>query len=145
MSNTTATLNDLIALLHDGEKFYTEAAEKVKTPAYRSLFQRMARTKQAIAVDLAAHVAAHGETASNEGTFSGTLHKAYSAVRAKLGKDPETVYISQLEETEDRLLEAFRDQLGTNNMEIRSVIEKYYPEVKRAHDELRELKQQLAA
>jgi len=146
MGNASATLNDLIELLHDGEKFYAEAAEKVKTPAYQSLFQRMARTKQAIAADLAVHVAAHGEKASNDGTLAGTMRKAYTEVRAKLGKDAEAVYVAQLEQTEDRILEAFRDQLSSDSsVEVRGVVERYYPEVKRAHDEMRELKHRLAA
>jgi len=143
---TTSTLKELIELLHDGESFYTDAASKVKIPAYANLFLRLARTKGSIARDLAVHVAAQGETAPEGGTVFGALRKFYTDIRASIGTDAESVYVGQLEQTEDRILEAFRKEVTTSdNAEIRLIAERYYPEVKRAHDEMRELKQRLAA
>ena len=42
---TSSNLKDLIELLNDGEKFYSEAADRVKIPAYANLFRRMARPR----------------------------------------------------------------------------------------------------
>jgi uncharacterized protein (TIGR02284 family) len=146
MTNTASTLKDLIELLHDGEKFYTDAASKVSSSVYTELFQRMAQTKRSIASDLSVHVTARGETPPDGGTIFGSLRKTYTDVAASLGKDKESVYVSQLEQTEDRLLEAFQKELTTNdNPEVRRIVERYYPEVKRAHDEMAQLKARIAA
>jgi uncharacterized protein (TIGR02284 family) len=146
MSQTTSKLNDLIELLNDGENFYAEAAAKVKLPAYKNLFMRMASLKRAISADLASHVTAHGGTAATGGTVFGSLRKMYADVRASMTKDSESVYVAQLEQTEDRILEAFRSELiDADSVEVRRIAERHYPELKRAHDEMRDLKHRLAA
>ncbi|UXI68303.1 PA2169 family four-helix-bundle protein [Tahibacter amnicola] len=146
MSDTTGKLKDLIELLHDGEKFYTEAATKVKVPAFANLFARMARMKQAIANDLSTQVGSHGEKAPTGGTMFGALRQLYTDIRASMSRDAEAVYVAQLEQTEDRILEAFRDELTkSDNVEVRNIAERHYPEIKRAHDEMRDLKSRLAA
>jgi len=146
MTKTTSALKELIELLHDGEKFYTDAAAKVSSSVYGELFQRMAQTKRSIANDLAVHVSARGESPPDGGTVFGSLRQTYADVAASLGRDKESVYISQLEQTEDRLLEAFQKELTTNdNPEVRRIVERYYPEVKRAHDEMAQLKARIAA
>ena len=144
--STTSNLKDLVELLNDGEKFYDEAATKVKTAAYADLFRRMARQKQAIASDLSTRLAAHGETAPQGGTMLGSLRKFYTDMRASMTKDNEAVYVAQLEQTEDRILEAFRDDLTqSEDMELRRIAERHYPDLKRTHDEMRDLKRRLAA
>lgn len=146
MSTTTSKLNDLIELLNDGENFYTEAAAKVKLPAYKNLFLRMATIKRAVSADLASHVAAHGGDVASGGTVFGSLRKMYADIRASMTKDSEAVYVAQLEQTEDRILEAFRDELNDDeSLEVRRLAERHYPELKRAHDEMRDLKHRLAA
>ena len=146
MSKTTSKLNDLIELLNDGENFYTEAAAKVKLPAYKNLFLRMATLKRAVSADLASHVTAHGGDAASGGTVFGSLRKMYADVRASMTSDSEAVYVAQLEQTEDRILEAFRDELNDDeSLEVRRLAERHYPELKRAHDEMRDLKHRLAA
>lgn len=144
--STTSNLKDLVELLNDGEKFYSEAATKVKIPAYANLFQRMAQQKQAIASDLSARLASHGETAPEGGTLLGSLRKFYADVRASMSSDAESIYVAQLEQTEDRILEAFRDELTqSEDMELRRIAERHYPDLKRTHDEMRDLKRRLAA
>jgi uncharacterized protein (TIGR02284 family) len=144
--STSSNLKDLVELLNDGEKFYVEAAGKVKIPAYANLFQRMASQKRAIANDLAARLAAMGESAPEGGTMLGSLRKFYTDVRASMSKDSETVYVAQLEQTEDRILEAFRDDLTqSDDLELRRIAERHYPDLKRTHDEMRDLKRRLAA
>lgn len=144
--STSSNLKDLIELLNDGEKFYAEAAAKVKIPAYANLFQRMAQQKRTIASDLSARLSMLGESTPQGGTVLGSLRKFYTDVRASMSKDSEAVYVSQLEQTEDRILEAFREELTqSEDLELRRIAERHYPDLKRTHDEMRDLKQRLAA
>lgn len=144
MSKTTTSLNELIAVLNDGVKFYADAAGSTESEVYRNLFQRMASTKRAIAADLKAEVAYHGETPVDGGTVTGSLRQAYTDLRASLSENPDAQYISQLEDSEDRILHAFQDALTiSDKAEVRQIAQNYLPDIKRMHSEMRELKQQI--
>jgi uncharacterized protein (TIGR02284 family) len=142
MSPTTAQLNELIDVLTDGVKFHEEAARVVDGP-YQALFQRLASTKRAILADLKAEVAYHGEAPAEGGTLAGSLRQAYTELRARVSGEPGAKYIAQLEETEDRILRAFTDALTTSERaEVRQIAQNHLPEIRRMHDEMRELKSQ---
>lgn len=144
MSTTTTSLNELIEVLNDGVKFYADAAASTDSETYRNLFQRMASTKRAIAADLKAEVAYQGEQPADGGTVVGSLRQAYTDLRASLSDNPDAHYISQLEDSEDRILHAFQDALTiSDKAEVRQIAQNYLPDIKRMHSEMRELKQQL--
>lgn len=142
MSQTADQLNDLIAVLTDGVKFYEEAARTIDG-SYQALFQRMASTKRAIVADLRAEVAYHGEAPAG-GTLGGSLRQAYTDLAARLSSKPDAKYVAQLEEAEDRILRAFTDALTTSERaEVRQVAQNYLPDIRRMHEEMRVLKAQL--
>jgi len=144
MKTDTATLKDLVEVLNDGKKFYEEASTKVQRPELRQLFGRMAMTKGAIAGDLKTKIVAAGKDAPDGGSFSGSLHKAYGEVRAKLSSSPDGEYVGQREGFEDRILHAFRDAADkSDDMEVRALASKYMPEVLRDHNEMSSLKHQM--
>jgi uncharacterized protein (TIGR02284 family) len=144
MTQTTASLNELIEVLNDGVKFYDDAASSTKSDNYRQLFQRMASTKRAIAADLKAEVTYQGEKPAKSGTVAGSLRQTYTDLRAKLSDKPDAKYIGQLEESEDRILNAFQDALTTSDQaQVRQIAQNYLPDIRRMHDEMRSLKQQV--
>ena len=146
MTKTTSTLNELIEVLNDGVSFYEDAGKSTDNGAYKSLFTRMASTKRSIAADLKAQVALHGETPAEGGTIAGSLRKAYTDITASMSKHSDDKYISQLEETEDRILHSFQDALtSSDRAEVRQIAQNYLPDVRRMHDEMRALKQQTKA
>jgi uncharacterized protein (TIGR02284 family) len=146
MSKTTADINELIEVLNDGVSFYDDAATWTDNAAYRQVFLRMARSKRAIVTDLKAHVSQHGESPADGGTIAGALRKTYTDVRARMSSDPDAQYIDHLEETEDRILQAFQDGLTTaESAEVRQIAQQYLPDVRRMHHEMRSLKQQVKA
>lgn len=140
-NNDTGTLNDLIEVLNDGKAFYEEAASKARADL-ATTFQGMARTKAAIAADLAAHVATLGEKPATGGTFFGSIRKAYAEMRTAIASDQNAEYVSQLEEFEDRILHTFRGAVeNSDDPAVRSIAQRYLPDVKRDHDAMRALKQ----
>ncbi len=143
MSKTSADINEMIEVLNDGVKFYEDAAGD---SPHSVLFRRMASSKRAIAADLKAEVSLHGEKPAEGGTISGALRRTYTDIRAKLSSDPEAQYISQLEETEDKILRSFQDSLtSSENAAVRQIAQRYLPDVRRMHNEMRDLKQQFKA
>ena len=138
----TATLNDMIEVLNDGKTFYEEASIEVDRADLKTLFIRMARTKQAIANDLRTAVVANDAKPAEGGSFVGKLRTAYAEVRAKLSSHKDDEYVTQLEEFEDRIMCAFKKAASTSDDEVvRTIANRYMPEVMRDHNEMKTLKQ----
>lgn len=139
MSNKTAhTLNDLIAIARDGKDFYEEAAQKVDDTELRTLFARIATTKAQIVNDLSAAVQSAGGKPEDSGTFVGSMQQMYGKIRATLG-DKEYGYVAELEESEDRLLEAFDEASRDADTPpaAREIVVRLLPEVRACHDVMR--------
>jgi uncharacterized protein (TIGR02284 family) len=144
MKHDTYTLKQLVEVLNDSKKFYEEASAKVDQPELQQLFTRMARTKGAIASDLKTQITASGKKAPEGGSAGGMLLKAYGEIRAKLSSAPDREYISQLEDFEDRIVDAFRDAAAeSDDAGVRDLATKYMPEVMRDHSQMSALKQQM--
>jgi len=138
----TTTLNDMIEILNDGKMFYEEAAIEVNRADLKTLFVRMACIKQAIANDLRTAVVANGAKPAEGGSFAGKLRTAYAEVRAKLSSHKDDEYVTQLEEFEDRIMCAFKNAASTSDDQaVRTIANRYMPEVMRDHNEMKALKE----
>ena len=135
------SLNDLIEIARDGGDFYTAAASEVKNSELSTLFGQMATHKRDIVAGLSADVAATGGTPADHGTMVGTMRQAYGKVRAALG-DNDYAYVAELEDTEDRLLAAFRDTISDKDTPAaaRTAAEKFMPRVVECHNIMRSRK-----
>ncbi len=139
MSNKTAnTLNDLISIARDGKEFYEEAAQKVDDAELKTLFARIATTKAQIVSELSSAVQAAGGKPEDSGTMVGSMQQMYGKIRAALG-DTEYGYVAELEESEDRLLEAFDEAARDADTPpaARDVVVRLLPEVRACHDVMR--------
>lgn len=140
-SKTEHSLNELIEIARDGEDFYNEAATKVNDVELETLFKRIANNKADIASSLSRAVAAAGGKPATDGTFVGSVQKMYGNFRAALG-DTQYGYVAQLEETEDRLLEAFKEVLADEDTTplVRTEVTRLLPEVQDTHKVMRKRK-----
>lgn len=138
------SLNDLIEIARDGSEFYSEAAGKVKNPQLSTLFNQMAAHKQEIVNGLSSDVAAAGGKPADHGTMVGSMHQLYGKARAALG-DTDYAYVSELEESEDRLLGAFKDTIADRDTPAaaRMAAEQFMPRVVECHNIMRNHKQAL--
>lgn len=132
------SLNDLIEIARDGSDFYTEAAENVKDAELSSLFRQMASHKREIVSGLSASVAASGGKPAEHGTMVGTMQQTYGKMRAALG-DTSYGYVAQLEESEDRLLAAFKETISDQDTPAaaRASAEQFMPRVVECHNIMR--------
>jgi uncharacterized protein (TIGR02284 family) len=141
VNSDTATLNDMIEVLDDGQSFYQEAAIHVERPDLKDLFERMARTKQSIAEGLRTAVVANGAKPPIDGSFAGSLRKAYAEVRAALSSHKDYEYVAQLEKFEDRILSSFENAVAESDDDVvRSIANRYVPELTRDYNEMKTLR-----
>lgn len=138
------SLNDLIEIARDGSEFYTEAASKVDNPELSALFTQMAGHKREIVSGLTADVSAIGGEPADKGTVAGSMRQAYANVRAALG-NKDYAYVAELEEVEDKLLEAFKDTIQDNDAPAaaKAAAQRHLPRVQECHDIMRNRKMAL--
>lgn len=147
MSNKTAnTLNDLISIARDGKEFYEDAAQEVDDAELKTLFARIATSKAQIVNELSTAVQAAGGKPEDSGTMVGSMQQMYGKIRAALG-DTEYGYVAELEESEDRLLEAFDEAARDADTPpaARDVVVRLLPEVRSCHDVMRARKHAMKA
>lgn len=146
MSKDLNQLKEIVEIARDGEKFYQDAEASVSVPTLRPLFARMATAKRELVNSLSLKISAAGETPPQSGTMAGAVRKVYTDVAAKLSSKDAEIFVAQLEETEDRLLEQVQKaSTEVTDPSIRSILEAYLPKVRACHDEMRDLKRRLAA
>ncbi len=140
------TLNEMIEVLEDGCKFYTEAAEKVRRPDLKPLFRQLAGTKEAIANDLKALAVHEQQSPVQHGSLAGMLHILYAEVRAKLSSDKDYTYIAALEESEDRILHVFGNAVvNSDDPKVRDIAQKHLAALTKGHAQMSSLKHGRAA
>jgi uncharacterized protein (TIGR02284 family) len=140
------TVKELVQISRDGLEFYQDAIDEVQSERLKTVFSRMAGNKRTLIAALSSKLAMNDENVPTDGTFAGSLRKTYTDVRAMLSSNEDKVYVSQLEETEDRLLHHFQKALDdSTDPSVKGLLQQYYPQVKACHDEMRSLKQQIAA
>lgn len=135
------SLNDLIAIARDGKEFYEEAQTKVDDTELSQLFGRIAAVKAEIVSSLSATVESTGGDATSSGTMVGSMQQLYGKVRAAFG-DKEYGYVAELEESEDRLLKAFKETIDDDSTppQAREAARALLPKVQEVHNTMRDRK-----
>jgi uncharacterized protein (TIGR02284 family) len=139
-------LQELVQIARDNADFYESARDDVKNPALKDIFTRMAAAKRSLIQSLGARLALSGEEVPDSGTMAGNMRKMYADMKASFSKNDDAIYVAQLEEAEDRLLEHFNASLQKlDDVRMREAVSAQLPQVRACHDEMRALKRRLAA
>lgn len=136
-----SNVKDIVQIARDSASFYTEAMQKVDDPHIKSMFSSMAQHKQRIIDSLSEKLKMGNEIAPEHGTVAGTIRKNYADLLASFTTNDAKVYVSQLEETEDRLLRHFQEAIqDAEDPGVRALLEAHMPQVRSCHDQMRTLK-----
>jgi uncharacterized protein (TIGR02284 family) len=137
-SPTISTLNDLIHNCRDGEQGFRSAAENVKDPALKSLFNDYARERAAFAEELKTEVARLGGAPGEGGTAAGAMHRGWMDVKGSLtGRDDESI-LNEAERGEDVAVQSYRTALEEPlPQSVKTMVDRQYAHVKAAHDRVR--------
>lgn len=135
------TVKELVQIARDGATFYEESIGKVEDPRLKSIFTDMAKHKREVIQSLSSTLRVNDEDVPEDGTIAGKFRQGYADVRAALTKDDAKVYVTQLEESEDRLLHHFESAInGVDDPSVRSLLQTHMPQVRACHDQMRALK-----
>lgn len=135
-------VKELVQIARDGASFYSEAMRKVEDPHIKAIFSSMAQHKQQIIDSLSANLRMNDQEPPSGGTAAGMIRKSYADLLAAISSKDAKVYVSQLEETEDRLLRRFEEAIeDADDPAVVSLLQSHMPQVRACHDEMRTLKE----
>ena len=146
MTTPAATLNELIEITRDGLDFYTEAVGHVKNPHLRIVFRGIINAKHQLIDALSERVREDGARPSLDGTFIGGFRKLYADLKVRMKRERQAAYVAALEQSEDRLLAAFEQAAAeASDPMLRDAILRSLPRVRLCHEEMRNLRMDMAA
>ena len=146
IKTTIKTLNDLIEVLKDGQQGFATAAKHVKLPELARFFERYSEQRAEFAAELQARVLAYGADAETSGTFTGSMHRAWTNLKTALSTNDPQILLDEAERGEDVAVAAYRDAIETGGLDkpTQDIVSSQYGDVKAAHDHVKMLRDSLA-
>ena len=135
-----STLNDLIETCRDGQNGFETAADGVKNPELKELFNSYSRQRAGFVGALQDEVRRMGGEPEDSGTVAGALHHGWMNIKSVVTGGDDNSIITECERGEDSALTAYRDALGKDMPAgVRSTVERQFSQVKEAHERIRAL------
>lgn len=133
------SLNELIAMCHNGGNGYTLACNRVDSEVLRGLFEAYARQRGEFAELLRQEVLQLGGTPETGGDLAGALHRLWIRLRRALAASDETIVAECL--TGDaaalEVYEEARQRITVGPLE--ELVEQQYEAIRAAHGRLQSL------
>ena len=138
--NVVDVLNDLLESSRDGEQGFRASAEHARAGELQSLFRRRAEECALAAAELAQAVLAHGGTPSDDGTFSGALHRSWMAIKTALSSNDDKIVLEECERGEDAAVAHYQKALEhALPPDVRALVQRQAEGARRNHDEVKAL------
>ncbi len=137
-----STVNGLIETLKDGEKGFKEAAEAVKDPQLKSLFQEYAQQRSRFATELQTQARSLGESDPEKtSSTAGAMHRAWINLKSAVTSGDDKAILSECERGEDSAVHEFEEAIQDGlTSPLRDIVSRQYSEIKSAHDRVKHLR-----
>ncbi len=139
---TVSTLNSLIESLKDGQEGFRQAAEAVKAPELKSLFNELSLQRSKFAGELQNQVIQMGESnPEDSSSTAGALHRAWIGLKGAVTNQDDHAILSECERGEDSAVAAYKKAMEAElPAPAYDLVSRQYTDVKAAHDRVRALR-----
>jgi uncharacterized protein (TIGR02284 family) len=135
-------LNDLIETCRDGENGFQTAAEHVKDPDLKRLFNERSVQRAQFASELESEVRQLGGTPTKTGSVSAAFHRGWMNIKSIVTGGSDDAIVAECERGEDAAVESYQRVLKQNlPPNVLPVAKHQFTEIKRAHDRIRDLEE----
>jgi uncharacterized protein (TIGR02284 family) len=137
-----STINGLIETLKDGQEGFKQAAEGVKDPGLKSLFQEYSQQRARFAAELQSQARQLGEPEPEDSSSAaGAMHRAWINLKSVVTSGDDHAILAEAERGEDSAVKEFQEALEDGlSSPILETVSQQYSEVKTAHDRIRNLR-----
>ena len=144
MKTESKIIENLVETLKDGQEGFKQAAEGVKDPQLKSLFNEYSQQRARFVTELRGQSLGKSDTDTGSST-AGALHRAWVDTKVALGGDDHTV-LDWLEHGEDVAKDDYNKALGGNlPATVMEIVRRQAASVQRDHDRVRALRDQTKA
>ena len=144
-TETTTTLNTLIATLIDSAEGYEKSAGDVENPRFAEMFNARAQERQQAITHLQAAVAQAGGNPEDDGSIMGSLYRGMQTLREAVSTRDDAAIIAEIERGEDYLKDKFETAMDNVDLDSRALdaVTEAWASVQAGHDEMSQLKHQV--
>jgi uncharacterized protein (TIGR02284 family) len=137
-----SVINDLIETLKDGQEGFKQAAEGVKDPQLKSVFDQYSRQRSRFAAELQNQAQALGESEpETSSSAAGALHRAWINLKSAVSRGDDHAILAECERGEDSAVEEYKKALDSNlSSSVREIVSRQYAEIKKALDHIKTLR-----
>jgi uncharacterized protein (TIGR02284 family) len=142
MNNQDKIIENLIETLKDGQEGFKQAAEAVKDPQLKSLFDEYSRQRAQFAVELRSKAQSPDERESKmSGSAAGALHRGWINLKSALTSGDDHAILAECERGEDSAVEEFQKALDNGlSAPVQQIVSRQYAQIKEAHDRIKHLR-----
>jgi uncharacterized protein (TIGR02284 family) len=142
-----SVFEDLIQTLENGHKGFDQVAEHLEGQAGSAVAERMrtfAEQRADFSTELRSLASMHGINVADSGSVAGAVHRGWIGLKDALTGDDAGAVLGAAETGEDHAVAEYEEALEMDlPAEVRTVIQRQAAEVRRAHDEVRNLRDTL--
>src|SRR5204863_4598755 len=137
-----SVIDDLIQTLKDGQEGFKQAADGVKAPQLKSLFNEYSSQRSQFATELQSQARSLGRSQPEEsGSTAGALHRTWINLKSAVTSGDDHAILAECERGEDSAVKEYEKALKDNlSPSLRDIVARQYSEVKSAHDRIRKLR-----
>lgn len=134
-------LEDLAETCRNGHQGYLEAAQHIKDPSLRTIFNQFATERASCAAELENELIRLGRhDPDRKGTTVGALHRSWLSVKDALGSGDDGI-LSSVEAAEDHAKKQYEDATKADlPNDVREIVSRQAAKIYAAHDRIRALR-----
>jgi len=138
----TSRINDLIETLKDGQEGFKQAAEGVKDPQLKSLFNDYSLQRSRFATELQSEARVLGESKpETSSSAAGALHRAWINLKSAVTSGDDHAILAECERGEDSAVEEYKKAMNDNlSASLRGIVARQFAQIKEAHDRIKNLR-----
>ena len=142
MKEQDKIVDNLIETLKDGQEGFKQAAEGVKDPQLKAVFDEYSRQRGRFAVELRSKAQSADERDSEmSGSAAGALHRGWINLKSALTRGDDHSILAECERGEDSAVEEFRKALNNSpSAPVQEIVSRQYVQIKEAHDRVKNLR-----
>jgi uncharacterized protein (TIGR02284 family) len=142
MSNQKTIIDKLIETLKDGQEGFRQAAEGVKDPQLKSLFNEYSQQRSRFATELQSQAQSLGESEpETSSSAAGALHRAWINLKSAVTRGDDHAILAECERGEDSAVEEFKKALDNGlSAPVQEIVSRQYAQIKEAHDRVKGLR-----
>jgi uncharacterized protein (TIGR02284 family) len=137
-----STINNLIETLKDGQEGFKQAAEGVKDPQLKLLFNEYSQQRSQFATELQSQARSLGESdPETSSSAAGALHRSWINLKSAVTRGDDHAILAECERGEDSAVEEYKKAINDNlSAQLREIVSRQYSEIKNTHDRIRKLR-----